>query len=141
MLKPSQYNFPRKMKTVTAAIIFKSETVLLARRKPGENLEGYWEFPGGKIECKETPQECLERELLEEFGIESKAGKIIAESIYNYDSGSIKLLGMLTKIDSQEIGLAVHDKIEWVPINNLLQYKLAPADVSIAKQIMERSYV
>ncbi len=69
------------MKIVTAAIIFHNNTVLLTRRNNGQKLEGYWEFPGGKIEQGETPQICLERELYEELGVEATAGKIIGESI------------------------------------------------------------
>lgn len=57
------------MKIVTAAIIFKNNRVLLTRRKSSQKLEGYWEFPGGKIEGNETPQECMERELFEELGV------------------------------------------------------------------------
>ena len=127
------------MKTVTAAIIFQNNHVLLTRRKNGQKLEGYWEFPGGKIENSETPQACLERELLEELGVESTAGKIIAESIYEYDHGSIKLIGIITNLKNQNFSLSVHDKIEWVQIQNLMSYKLAPADIPIARKIMELS--
>ena len=52
------------MKEVTAAIILKDNEILIAQRAPGENLEGKWEFPGGKIESGETPQECLKREMV-----------------------------------------------------------------------------
>ena len=50
---------------VTAAIIDKDEKVFAARRKAGTHLAGYWEFPGGKLEDGETPEQCLERELQE----------------------------------------------------------------------------
>jgi len=125
------------MKLVTAAIIYKKDCVLLTRRKSGENLEGFWEFPGGKIEDKETPQECLERELLEELGVRSNANEIIAESIYKYDNGTIKLIGIETYLIDQKIELSVHDKFDWVSIKLLLDYKLSPADIPIAKHIME----
>ncbi len=125
------------MKKVTAAIIFKNNCVLLARRGTGQTLEGYWEFPGGKIENNETPQECLERELSEELGVMATAGKIIAESVYKYDHGAIKLLAIETEIESESFTLSVHDKIEWVQQDNLIDYKLAPADIPIAKTIIE----
>jgi 8-oxo-dGTP diphosphatase len=127
------------MKTVTAAIIFQNNHVLLTRRKNGQMLEGYWEFPGGKMEKGETPASCLERELLEELGVEATAGDIIGESIYEYDHGTINLLGIETKITEYNFCLSVHDKIEWVLIKNLTRYKLAPADIPIAKTIMELS--
>jgi 8-oxo-dGTP diphosphatase len=124
------------VKSVTAAIIFNNDCVLLTRRKSGENLEGYWEFPGGKIEGNETPQECLERELFEELGVHSKAEKILVESIYSYKNGTIKLIGIKTDLIDNRIVLSVHDKFEWVPIQMLLDYQLAPADIPIAEYIM-----
>ncbi len=126
------------MKIVTAAIIIRDEKVLIARRKANEKLEGFWEFPGGKIENDENPQECLERELIEELGVRSKAGEIIAESEYRYDHAAIKLLAILTTLIDTDFTLHVHDKAEWVRLHSLLDYKLAPADIPIAKVIMEK---
>ena len=80
------------MLNVTAAIIEKDGKVLTARRKSGKHLAGYWEFPGGKIEGNETPEECLHRELLEEFNISSKIGLFVGESIYDYESKIVRLL-------------------------------------------------
>jgi len=62
------------MITVTAAIIRKGDTVLLTRRKQGQRMAGYWEFPGGKLEEGETLQACLEREILEELGWKIQVG-------------------------------------------------------------------
>ena len=122
---------------VTAAIVIEGDKVLLGRRGPNVPLHGHWEFPGGKIEYWETPQECLEREIFEELGVTSKAGEVIAESDYLYEQGAINLLALLTVIADHNFKLTVHDKIEWVPITALLEYKLAPADIPIAKKIME----
>jgi 8-oxo-dGTP diphosphatase len=113
--------------------------VVLTRRHPNEKLPGYWEFPGGKVEEGETPQECLERELCEELGIVSKAGKIIAVSEYHYSHGSFRLLAIMTTLKDKNFSLSVHDRVEWVPIASLLEYKLAPADIPIAKVIMEKN--
>lgn len=51
------------MKDVTAALLFKNGKLLVARRGPEEKLAGMWEFPGGKVEAGETPEECLVREM------------------------------------------------------------------------------
>jgi 8-oxo-dGTP diphosphatase len=72
------------MKKVAAAIILRSGRVLVTRRGPTENLAGCWEFPGGKLESDETPQECIIRELQEELGLSAIAKEIIAESVYTY---------------------------------------------------------
>ncbi|MFZ5569387.1 MAG: (deoxy)nucleoside triphosphate pyrophosphohydrolase [Thermodesulfobacteriota bacterium] len=126
------------VKTVTAAIILKRNTVLITRRGPGEKLAGFWEFPGGKIEEGETPQECLERELLEELGVSSTATEIIAESEYLYAHGAIRLLAILTTLRETRFTLKVHDQYSWAPLGTLLQYKLAPADIPIATMLVEK---
>ncbi|KAA5538861.1 (deoxy)nucleoside triphosphate pyrophosphohydrolase [Adhaeribacter rhizoryzae] len=119
---------------VTAGIIEKDNKVLLARRKPGKHLEGYWEFPGGKIENDESPKECLRRELLEEFSIETEILDFIAASVYEYPGKTIKLLGYLVKLVKGNFQLKDHDKIIWVYPDELKTYKLAPADIPIAKE-------
>ena len=59
-------------KIVTAAIVLQDNKVLLTRRAPGQSLEGYWEFPGGKVEEGESLQECLKREIFEELGVQAE---------------------------------------------------------------------
>ncbi len=129
------------MKLVTAAIIIINNHVLLTRRKKGQKLEGYWEFPGGKIEANETPQSCLERELYEELSVKAKAGKIIAESVYEYSHGSIKLIGIETVLLSDQMQLSVHDKAKWVLLKDVTNFKLAPADIPIAKMLTKRDQI
>ena len=124
------------MKKVSAAVVINEGNVLITRRKPEEKLAGFWEFPGGKIEEGETPQQCLERELREELGIESTAGKVICESIYKYEHGKFKIIAMITELHSREFVLKSHDQAEWIPFERLLDYKLLPADIPIAEKII-----
>ncbi len=72
---PHCYSF-KTMTTVTCAIIEKDGKILIARRASDQNLAGKWEFPGGKVEDGESPEECLKRELEEEFGIQVEVGGI-----------------------------------------------------------------
>ena len=65
---------------VAAAIIEKDGKILIAKRKKGSSLAGKWEFPGGKIEPGESPEECLKREMKEEFDIEALAGDFFCSS-------------------------------------------------------------
>jgi len=129
------YSLVSKMKIVTAAIIRKNGKVLLTRRAPGEKLEGFWEFPGGKLEPGESPQRCLERELMEELGVDAKAGDIVCSSDYSYDHGAFNLIAIETTLASDDFVPTVHDKIEWVDPKHLLAYELLPADISIAEYI------
>ena len=125
------------MKNVSAAIIFKENKILLTRRAPGEKHEGYWEFPGGKQEENETIFECLEREILEELNVRCKAKAVFTESLYHYAGGAINLIAVTADIISGDICLSVHDKYEWVLPENLMTYKLPPADVPIAERIIK----
>jgi 8-oxo-dGTP diphosphatase len=103
------------------------------------------EFPGGKIEQGETPQECLARELFEEFGVNAKVGEIFAESEYKYSHGAIRLIALHAEIatphdssarNDEKLTSNAHDKVEWVNPKDLLTYKLAPADIPIAQKIV-----
>ena len=77
------------MTTVTCAIIEKEGKILIARRAEDQKLAGKWEFPGGKVEDGESPEECLKRELEEEFGIQAEVGESITSKKHQYDLISI----------------------------------------------------
>lgn len=70
---------------VTAAIIRRNGKVLIAKRSSTSSLPNKWEFPGGKIDDGETPEECLKRELQEEFDIIVDVGDYLTESVYQYE--------------------------------------------------------
>ena len=123
------------MKLVTAAVLRREATILLARRAPKESLAGMWEFPGGKVHPGESVEECLARELREELTIECTIGQRVADSEYHYAHGSFRILAYEAQIDSGEITLSVHDRVEWVRVDKLLQYELAPADIPIAAKL------
>jgi len=126
------------MKIVTAAIIRKENKILVARRAPGEKLAGFWEFPGGKLEEGETLQECLERELEEEFGIVTKSGRELTSSVYEYEHGAFKIVAIESEIVSGDLNLRVHDKMNWIAIEKLLDVELLPADIAIANYLIEQ---
>ncbi|MGI6686439.1 MAG: 8-oxo-dGTP diphosphatase MutT [Bacillota bacterium] len=130
------------MKTikVTAGVIIDEDKVLITRRAPKENFAGGWEFPGGKIEINETPQECLVRELKEELNIIVTVDKFCTEVAYDYGNMNINLIAYYCTIVDGEIQISVHDKYKWVKINDLLKYDLLPADVPIAKKVIEEYY-
>jgi 8-oxo-dGTP diphosphatase len=125
------------MQIVTAAVIEKGGRILIARRKKGDRMEGMWEFPGGKPEGNESPEECLARELREEFGIETQIGEFLVSSPYEYPHLAIELLAYRATYIAGEFKLNDHDEIRWVLPSELLRYDLAGADVPVAEVLMK----
>ncbi len=112
---------------VAAAVIKYEDKVLLMRRAKDQAFPGFWEFPGGKVESGERVSAALKRELDEELNVQASVGKMITSvpsgkyEIYAYD---------VTYYDGL-IKLNVHDDMEWVTLNEALQYHLLPADRQI----------
>ena len=118
---------------VTAAIMVKGTQVLSARRNPDSHLAGYWEFPGGKIEVGETPEECLKRELYEEFNISTRVDDFFGESFFDYGTKAIHLLAYRVTHIAGNFQLVAHDEIRWLSIDELDLVEWAPADVPLVK--------
>ncbi|SDY49532.1 8-oxo-dGTP diphosphatase MutT [Tindallia californiensis] len=122
---------------VTAAILRnESNKILIARRPPGKNLAGYWEFPGGKIEENESPEESLKRELKEEMNITVEVGKQLGETTHTYDTFTVHLMLYETALLSGDIQLKEHDRMAWVAAEELLDYLMAPADLPMIENLI-----
>ncbi|MEW6378304.1 MAG: 8-oxo-dGTP diphosphatase MutT [bacterium] len=125
------------MQVVTAAVIEKGGKLLIARRRKGDHLENKWEFPGGKLERGETPEQCLRRELFEEFGIETRIGDFICSSRFVYSHISIELLAYRAEHLSGEFTVHEHEEIRWVWPRELEAYDFADADIPIVKKLVQ----
>ena len=125
------------MKEVTAAIIIDNNKILIAQRGANEKLAGKWEFPDGKIELDETPQECLKREIKEELEVDIEVGDYLGESIYTYPNGEIKLIAYFATVVDGDIKLSVHDKIDWITIGEIDEYDFAAADIYFVEKLKE----
>ena len=122
---------------VTAAIIKRNGNILIAKRSSNSSLPNKWEFPGGKVDLDETPEECLAREMFEEFDIVVDIGNFVAESVYHYEQKTVRLMAFRVYTDADITTMNAHDDVRWVPVVELLDYDLAPADVPIAKEIQK----
>ncbi len=127
------------MITVTAAIIEKDGLILAARKREGLHLGGYWEFPGGKLESNETPEQCLQRELKEEFSIRCEIGPLLGASIFDYGSKIVRLLGYHATHTGGSFKLTDHDKICWLAIDELSTVKWAPADIPLVIKLQSNA--
>ena len=124
------------MQVVTAAVIKDNDKYLITQRASNDKLAFKWEFPGGKVEAGETPEECLKREIKEELNLEIEVGERISTSIYNYDSGSIKLVAYYAHIAGGSVKLSIHNDAKWVTANELRQFDFCPADLNVVEKLM-----
>lgn len=123
---------------VTAGIFRKNNSVLLMRRAPSEPLAGEWEYPGGKFEDGEDGPICLRRELKEELGIDANIGKLITVAKLQLNSGKeLELYAYEVLNYTGEITLRVHDRAEWVKLQDLLHHPQLPADLMISKVLVK----
>lgn len=121
-----------------AAIINCKGKVLICRRGAGGNCAFLWEFPGGKLEPGESKEECLIRECEEELGIRIVVGNIFAETTYQYPNQEIAFTFFYAEIAEGELTPKVHQQVRWVAPNELPQYDFCPADIEIAKLLVQK---
>jgi 8-oxo-dGTP diphosphatase len=120
---------------VAAAVIEKDSKVLIARRRKKDTLGGKWEFPGGKVEPGETPEKGLERELKEEFDIETKTGPLLLSTWFKYCLIPIELLAYRVKYITGDFKVNEHDEIRWAAISELGSYDFVSPDKPIVKAL------
>jgi 8-oxo-dGTP diphosphatase len=113
---------------VVAAMIRKEGQVLLGQRPEEGTLPGVWEFPGGKIEAGESPEEALQRELNEELGIEAEIGDLKFSITHHYGEVGILLLFFEVNYWKGEPKSIHHTKLRWEPISKLKSIELPDAN-------------
>ena len=120
---------------VAAGVVKNAEGRILICHRKGE-LEGLWEFPGGKREKGETFQQCLERELMEELELEVEAGDTLG-SVLRRDGEKTIWLVFVSAVakESAELALHVHGKAAWVLPEEMEQYDFCPADEVILERL------
>lgn len=124
------------MTRVSAAIITNSDNeILICRRGPGGSCEFLWEFPGGKIEQGESPEECLVRECLEELEIEIEILELFEQTKYSYPERDIEFMFFSASLKNGIPTASVHDSIKWVSPDMLPDYEFCPADVSVVGRL------
>lgn len=120
---------------VTAAIIVKDGAVLIAQRGYQDRMAGLWEFPGGKVEAGETPEQCLKRELGEELSMDATIGSFLGSSTYHYDHISIELMAYRAYWNGVPFKLLAHDAYQWVPPSRLAAFSFTPADLPFVRRL------
>ncbi len=123
------------VKDVVAAVLIKDNKFLIAQRGHDDPLASLWEFPGGKVEEGESPQQSLVREMQEEFSIDVEVVEFFASSVFTYDKGTIRLLGYFCRWVAGELWPHVHSDYSWVSVNELADYTFAPADRPLVEKL------
>jgi 8-oxo-dGTP diphosphatase len=118
---------------VAAALIDADGRVLICQRPAGKQLAGMWEFPGGKVEAGETPEECIIRELKEEQGIDVKAACLapFVFASHSYDSFHLLLPLFLLRRWDGVVTANEHEALAWVKPQQLADYPMPPADAPL----------
>jgi 8-oxo-dGTP diphosphatase len=120
---------------VTAALLVHNDRIFIAKRGPSGRFAHRWEFPGGKIEPGESPEECLAREMAEEFTVQVEVGAFFTESLHTFEGGAILVLAYFCRWLGGTICLSEHEEYRWVLAAELGQYDFAPADQPIAAKL------
>ena len=127
------------MKTieVVAAVIRHGNQVFATQRGYGE-FEGGWEFPGGKMEPGESPQEALIREIKEELDTEIEVGELIETVEYDYPKFHLTMHCFMCTVKSGHLVLKEHEAAKWLTKNTLDAVDWLPADEGIIETIKQK---
>ncbi len=113
---------------VLAAVLEKHGRWLIAKRRKGDRFAGFWEFPGGKLEPGETPEECLARELFEELGIRVRVGKCLGTVRCSPPGFTIELTAYRVTHPDGSMRLQDHEEVCWVSPEEVGNFALTEPD-------------
>lgn len=124
-----------------ACIAYENGLIFVAHRQSGGDMGGRWEFPGGKVECGETDEQTVVREMTEEFGVTVDVGELIAESEFTHNGK--KCLLHAYRIIMPHNGLTVpfklteHTGYEWVEPERIAALNFVDSDLRLYPQVLE----
>ncbi len=129
----------RTVLVAACALVDPDNRVLLAQRPPGKSMAGLWEFPGGKVEAEERPEEALIRELNEELGITVREPCLAPLSFASHTYPDFHLLMPLYICRRWEgfVRAAEGQTIKWVKPADLRNFEMPPADVPLIPMLRD----
>lgn len=128
----------KKTIQVVGAVIFNSSNeVLCALRSEAMSLPNLWEFPGGKIEQGERPEQSLSREINEELNCTIQVKEHIETTLYEYEKIIVELSTYYAEIVAGTPKALEHAELRWLRVQDLQQLEWAPADIPAVEKIMK----
>ncbi|MEJ6979798.1 (deoxy)nucleoside triphosphate pyrophosphohydrolase [Pedobacter sp. P351] len=125
---------------VSCAIISdQNQGILVTQRSATMPLPLKWEFPGGKVESGETPEQSLVREIKEELGVNIRITASLSPVVHTYGTKTIRLIPFICHITEGEITLHEHQDYRWLKPGQLLTLDWAEADIPVVKEILKIS--
>lgn len=125
----------RVVAAVIKAVNDKKEPIIFATQRGYGEFKDGWEFPGGKIEAGETPQEALKREIMEELDTEVKVGALIDTIEYDYPNFHLSMDCFICNILEGDLVLKEHEASKWLSKDELYSVDWLPADKKMIEKI------
>lgn len=124
------------MKTIeVVAAVIKHEGKIFATQRGYGEFEGGWEFPGGKMEAGETPQEALVREIMEELDTEIEVGELIDTVEYDYPKFHLTMHCFFCTVKTGHLVLKEHEAAKWLTLETLDTVDWLPADQGLIEKV------
>ncbi len=126
-----------KINVVAAVIVRQNNQILITQRMPDSHLAGYWEFPGGKIDEDESPEQALKREIKEELNAEVEIQCLLWQQDFEYQQKKIHISFYHCRLLSDEgqiKPLEVAD-FRWISVAEFTQFKFPPADAAFINKL------
>lgn len=120
---------------VSCLLLFHQGKILATQRGAAMDLAGYWEFPGGKIESDESPEDSLVREINEELSIDIRICGALTPVLYAYPTKLIQLIPFLGTWQGGSLKLTEHAQSQWLGKEDLLSLNWASADLAIVQEV------
>lgn len=120
---------------VVAAIIFDEQGRIFATQRGYGDWKDWWEFPGGKMEAGETPQQALKREIKEELDAEIEVGSLLRTIDYDYPAFHLTMHCFKCRLADGHVTLLEHEAAKWLALSELDSVKWLPADEEIIEEL------
>ena len=124
---------------VVAAIIYDSECRIFATQRGYGEWKDWWEFPGGKMEAGETPEEALVREIREELSAEISVDEFLCTVEYDYPKFHLTMHCYLCSLVTEALHLSEHEAAKWLMKDELDSVRWLPADVKVVEALMRET--